>query len=710
MSGAPWAALVALAAAEVRRNWRSLVALGVLIGLGGAAVIAAASGARRTATAHDRLREATRIDDARVMSINAVRPEALRGLPHVITTKHAAMGVGEIEGPEVAYIAIQSLPPEPDDVFTPVLVSGRLYRAGAPDEAVMTERAARRQGIRPGAVVRLKMLAPPELLQFATGFGQPDGPVVELRITGLVRVPGPVIETAPILTSPALAARYPDAMSAGDITYLRLRDGARSVPAVQRAIDRLGSALPRTDSPLPPLQLLRPDDGDATIRTTARVLTRGLLVFVTVVGGVGLLTVALAFVRYHAGAIASQHVEAALGLTATERVGARVLAGSLSALVGVVVCVAGALIFAGMAPLGPLERSEPHPGWAPNMALIAAGAVATAAATLGLVAFAATRAGRPESVRVKPVHMWRLPGAPWLTTGVRFALEGGSGRRRVPVRSSLAGVVVGVLGVLGCSVFAASRDELVANRARWGWSADLAILNTTEAVVRRLTADERLQDVSVARVTQVRVGDADVTGYALTPVKGSLGWTTPTGRTPTGSSEVTLGRRLAERLAIGVGNSVRVAGPSGDTDFSVVGVGYGPSLARDHFGDNLLFSTEGLDRVARASPDQEALVRSRPGTNVASLTRELSESFEIAPPEQPPEVSNLAALGRLPSALGACLAVIAAAALSHLLIVTARRRARELTILRVLGFTPRQAGSSILVMAVTTAMVGAGAA
>lgn len=705
VSGVPLRALAVLATAELRRHWRSLLALGILVGLAGAGVVSATAAARRTSSAYDRLRDATNVDDARVVSINAVPPEQVSALPEVVASRQARMGVGQLAGPGVTYIAVQSLAPEPAGLSQPVLISGRPYRSGAPGEAVMTERAALRGGIRPGDVVRLKMLMPEEVLQFATGFGQPDGPAVELRITGLVRVPGPAIETAPVLASPAFAARHPEPMSAGHVSYLRLRDGAGSVPAVQAALDRLTRDLPPTGSPLPPLELLRPDDAASTVRATARVLSRGLLVFAAVAGAVGLLTAALAFLRYQAGRADAQRVEAALGLTSVERVAARAMAGILTAAAAAVVCAAASLAFAVIDPAGPMERYEPHPGWAPNAVLIALGSAATALVALALVAVTARRAGRAEPARAGAGRPWRLPGAPWVATGVRFALESRGGRRRIPVRSSLAGVVVGVLGVVGCAVFAASRDGLVDDHARWGWTADAAILNVTDPVVDRLVADDRLHDVAVTQVTSVRVGDGDVTGYAITPVKGSLGWTTPSGRVPTGPSEVTLGRRLAGRLDAGVGDAVTVGGPPG-ARFTVVGVGYGPSLARDRFGDNLLVTSAGLDRVRRTEADREALVRAGPGTDAEELRRQLAQTYEIAGPEPPAEVSNLDALGRLPSVLGVCLAVIAAVALSHLLLVTARRRAWDLAVLRVIGFTPGQARSSILVMALTSGVVG----
>lgn len=55
---------------------------------------------------------------------------------------------------------------------------------------------------------------------------------------------------------------------------------------------------------------------------------------------------------------------------------------------------------------------------------------------------------------------------------------------------------------------------------------------------------------------------------------------------------------------------------------------------------------------------------------------------------QPPEVGNLAALGRMPTALTGCLGLIATVALANFLVASTRRRGRDLAVLRVIGLNP----------------------
>ncbi|MGH9178274.1 MAG: hypothetical protein ACRD0N_06945 [Acidimicrobiales bacterium] len=143
------------------------------------------------------------------------------------------------------------------------------------------------------------MLMPDEVLQIATGFGEPDGPAVELRITGLVRVPGPAIEPPPILASPAFATRYAEPMSTGrELPPPAQRRRLHPKPSRRPSIAWSATFLRPTRSF--PLELLRPDDAASTTEARPTALSRGRLVVAAVAGAAGLLTAALALLRYQA--------------------------------------------------------------------------------------------------------------------------------------------------------------------------------------------------------------------------------------------------------------------------------------------------------------------------------------------------------------------------------------------------------------------------
>jgi hypothetical protein len=275
------------------------------------------------------------------------------------------------------------------------------------------------------------------------------------------------------------------------------------------------------------------------------------------------------------------------------------------------------------------------------------------------------------------------------------------------VRSSLTAVVLGVLGIVGTTTFAASRDALVSTPSRWGAPGHFSVVDVTPPTVARLAADPRVEALSTLRAGVVRAQGTDVSGYALISSKGSLGWTIVSGRMPSGPDEVMLGSRLARRLGLEEGDELTAEDPAGQSHrFRVVGVGLGPSVYRERLGDNVLFSGLGLERLQRAQPDHEALVLVKPSVDRNAFRQELAREYEIVEPERPSEVRNLVELGRLPQALGACLTVIAAVALGHALVTTVHRRAWDLAVLRVMGFTPGQAGRCLVAMALTTGVLG----
>jgi predicted lysophospholipase L1 biosynthesis ABC-type transport system permease subunit len=200
----------------------------------------------------------------------------------------------------------------------------------------------------------------------------------------------------------------------------------------------------------------------------------------------------------------------------------------------------------------------------------------------------------------------------------------------------------------------------------------------------------------------VPLGPARATAYSVEPRKGALPWTLLEGRLPHGGDELAVGPRLASELGLLVGDRVPV-GADGQLA-TVVGVVQAPALSSERLGTGVVLSQELLSRSAESQPLVSALVRATrdPDAVYARYAAEL----ELMPSAAPPEVSNLVDLGRLPGALQAFLVLVGAVALGHALVLTTRRRARDVGVLRALGFTPRQVGGTVFTMAGTTVVVG----
>jgi putative ABC transport system permease protein len=204
----------------------------------------------------------------------------------------------------------------------------------------------------------------------------------------------------------------------------------------------------------------------------------------------------------------------------------------------------------------------------------------------------------------------------------------------------------------------------------------------------------------------VAVGTRNVGAVARIPRKGALPWTMASGRLPTAADEVAVGPRLGHELDVAVGNTLTVRDPAGRPHaLRVVGVGMIATDSDTQLGSSMVVTPPTLTQLSTTPGYQDALVRFQPGT-AAGPIEDLASKFEIATPNLPVEVRNLRDLGGLPMLLGAFYALVGAAALVHALIVTSRRRVRDLAVLRALGFTSPQVVLTLVVMAVT--MVGFG--
>ena len=708
-----WYAVLALARVEFRRAWRTLVVLGLLAGLAGGVVIGATALARRTQTAPDRLRTAVEIDDARVIVFGD--PELGRkiaALPMVESSWTATSIISQIKGDDVAFAGITAGPPTPPGLFKPVVVEGR-----APErtnEIAIVEELAEQNNYKVGDRLQVGLLTPEQVAQFDTGFGEPEGPLLSLFVSGIVRMPsagqGGV---SGVLASESFSASY-DAYSVGPTVLLRLRDEPGVEQKLSAALDRLSreTPLPADAEEFGPLQATFPKRSeDPKVRTAQRVLVSGLGVFVLVALLAGLIATAQSLSRHHAAGAGEQRIEAALGLTTIERVLARALPALLGAAVAMAVSATVALLTAGLPPMGGLHRFEPHPGWAPNVARIALGALGTGIAFVVVAAATTWRAARVDAtasarMSVLPATLAARLRRPWLLAGTTVAVSRGRGRSAVPVRATAVGAVLGLAGVVAAATFSAGLHRLATTPSRYGWTADFSIPDAKPLDLPNVALDPRVDALNWVRQSSVRVGDRFVSAYSGTTIKGELGWTMLDGREPRTDDEVALGPAVADSIGAHVGDTATVTAPDGTARrLHVVGLVITPVDFNQALGESLLLTEQGLLALQQSPPVTSMLVKTRPG-GADSLRHTLARRFEIISTAAPSEVRQVTDLGRLPDALALFLASVAAAALAHGLVLTSRRRAHDIAVLRALGFTPRQVGLSVITMSGVTAVIG----
>lgn len=701
----PNPAVAVIARWEWARRWRSLVTLGVAGGLLGGLVIGGAVLARRTTSAPARLYATAAPGDVHLRLFDTDLATQAVALPAVDASWTGGVAVGRMEGaPSLQYSGVVAPLTATSPLVHPVVLEGRAPDPARRDEAMITESMAERAGFAVGDRVTLAMLSAEEIFQFDTGFGDPDGPTLDLTIVGVMRVPPGLFDGTPLLTTPAFAAAHRDLFSGFDVR-VRLRDGPAGADAfIEEVTHRADPGGDATPDDFALVDASQPRLGTDELQHSSRVLFAGLIAAVVVAGLAVAAAMAEAWSRHHGAQRATQRTEAALGLPSGQRVLARILpAAAAAAIGGLVAAVVGAGA-SWMEPVGSLWRVEPHRGWRLDVAAVVVGGAAVLTVMLALAAATAWRAGRNDADAAVAPTGRRLRFVPtrrgWPLAGAAFALSG-DGRRHVPVRMSIVACVVGIAGLAASMTFSASLDRLVQTPERWGWNADFVIADVDDGVIGELLADPRLAGVSDVYSGDVVIDGRPTSAYAVRKRQGDTGWVLQRGRQPAAPTEVVLGPKLAAQLGVVVGDRVIAAGVT----YAVVGLGLGPNANLEPLGTSALFSFEGLSQAATTNFFREALVQVAPGHDVDGVVAAYA-AYEVAPRTLPAAVRDVSELGSLPTLLGAFLAALAAIALLHALVVTVGGRARDLAVLRALGATPRESGLAVVAMALTSAVVG----
>jgi ABC-type lipoprotein release transport system permease subunit len=261
--------------------------------------------------------------------------------------------------------------------------------------------------------------------------------------------------------------------------------------------------------------------------------------------------------------------------------------------------------------------------------------------------------------------------------------------------------------VVAAGTFAASLDRLASEPARYGWVADFAWVDARDPQLAEIERDPGVKAVGFTTESQVELTRGNVSAVALEPRKGDIAYTLLEGRAPRTPREMSVGPRLADRLGVGVGDTVVVRPPSSKpVTITVTGINVVPAPDSSRFGESAAFTPDGLSELGNGQPFTAAFIRATGPDQARELFDRYSGDLELIRAAPPEDVQGLLDLNPLPAVLGWFLAAVAAAVLAHALVVTTRRRARELAVLRVIGFTPRQVAVSVVTMATMTAAIG----
>jgi ABC-type lipoprotein release transport system permease subunit len=722
--------------AEWRSRWRAWLGLGLLLGLAAGAVLALAAGARRTDSAYDRFLESHNAYDVMVSDFGqAGFPgvggfDKIRALPSVEDSAAGELGVIPLGRSHV--IALAS---EDGRIGTDInafkLLEGRRADPERADEAVLTYAAAQVGELRVGSTIpfvaaeHVDEITDPDEAAAARRFlaAAPDG---RLRIVGVEASPGelpPQMEDEDALAlhlTPALyrlhLLSFPDPPITPKVLLVELRDGADGASAFNADLNRLSEG-PGFDS-------IAQADHAAVVERSIHLQAVALwllagLVAISATLIAGQLLSRLTLVE------ATDHVAlGALGMSAR----ARALLGVVRAgVVGGVAAVAGTVIAVAVSsalPTGVARIAEPNPGPEVDVLVVGLGATATVVVVTALGAWAAWRAAaaKPDApasgdqgVRRRPsgvaraltaVGGWPLPA----TVGVRMALEPGRGPSAVPVRTTLAGVVLGVGALVGALTFGASLAHLLDSPRLYGQTWDLQLEDASDETFAErgrllLSGDPRVEAIGIgsAGSALLEVEGRRADAIALDAVEGDILPPMLAGNPPRGADEVALGARTARAVGADIGDVVEVA-RSDDraVPMRVVGRVAFPSVGTaSQLGDGVLATVAARDAVSpdEGSTPDDLFLRLAPGADPAAVVADLNaragtHAF-VQSTGSPADIVNFGRVESMPFVLGGILAAIAGATLAHLLLSAVRRRRRDLAILKTLGFVRGQVAGTV---------------
>ena len=728
---------------ELRRRWRSLTVLALLIGIAGTAVFAALAGARRGASAQERLDRLTLPSTAMILAnVPGFDWDPIARLPEVAALTRFVVdytmtpigfsgdGLGFPPADDVIYRKIEK----------PVIFSGRAIDPTRADEVMISRKFAAHYHKSVGDTLQLILSTPHEVVtQEPSGpHGSFTGPRLTMRIVGIGELsPAWGVDQAGsnggVTLSPGLYRTYkanivgpPGRLTQSFVNVLvRLHGGESALARVTKDFDRLTG---RSD--------IEVTDLVAQQRDSQRHLTfeaRCLVAFAIAAFVAALFLVGQAIARYAAANTEELRTLRALGMTPRQAVATATAGPATAGVVGTLLALGGALVASQWLPYGTGGLIEPDPGiswdwvvFGPGIAVVLGLVVAGAAGASWAALAAARREGtRRGSMIASAVARTRAPVP--LVVGTRFALEAGRGRTSVPVRPALLGAVMGVLGVLAAFTFSHGVTDAADNPARFGQTYQLASflgINSQDfGSAPRVLAALRAQP-TVAGVDDARTAVATVAGkqdsvslWAYSPGDKAIPVVILSGRVPESADELVLAPKTLSALHTHVGARIELTGSRKHAvAYTVVGSGLVPTGPHNGYADGGWITQHGYDRLFRGFKFHVILVTLAPSARHGDTPRSLAAAVtktdptlhgvQFGRPDPIPEVAELREVERLPLLLGLFLALLAIGAVGHALATAVRRRSHDFAVLRALGLSQQQCRWIVVTQASVLAVIG----
>ena len=738
-------------------------ALAVLIGLVGGVAMASVAAARSTQSSFPTFVARTNPSDLGVADLRAASggPGAsivptLAGLAHVkrvaswdvpnsLTVRPdgtpTVASVNAQAGGVFAVVSANGLFTKQDRV---TVVQGRMLDPTRADEAVASAVAARALGLHVGDVTRQGFYtdAQSNSPDFGTAKIRPVF-VQAVKVVGIVKFNNEVVQDdidrlpTYVVLSPALARRLAQCCGAGSDAFvgLQLDHGRQDVAAVESEIAR---SLPA--AVVASISSVQVAKAERAIEPESIAL------------GVFGVIAALAALLIAGQVIGRQLRFGADDLSVLRSLGAGPALTVADGLVGIVgAVVLGALLAAGvavalspLAPLGPVRAVEHAHRIAFDWTVLGLGPLVLIV-TLSAVAFVLAYRGAPH--RVARRHQRSAPAgsrlsraatrsglSPTAATGIRFAVEPGSGSNAAPVRSAIVGGTLAIVVVVATLIFGASLNTLVSRPPLYGWnwsyelrSAYSGISNIPERLaVSVLDRDKNIAAWTGVYFASMRIDDLTVPVVGTTP-DAPVEPSQLSGHTMEAANQIVLAPGTLAQLHKHLGDTVEAGSEALRTRLTIVGTAALPAVGiltnlHTELATGAVVAETLIPRSNRGLGKRDGpeaiFVRLRTNVEPAAALRTLKHDaagmstdpddgpVSVLGVQRPAEIVNYRTMGTTPALLGIGLAVGAATALGLTLIASVRRRRRDLALLKVLGFTRRQLAAVVIWQASVAAVIG----
>jgi hypothetical protein len=746
--------------ATFRRSWGGCLSIVLLVGLTGGIGMGSIAAARRTQASYSTFLATTKPSD---MSLNGVfapnltkNLERLPGVQRVeaVSSSLTAFPLGRTGAPtfgpasisgEVATIG--SINGEYFDQDRVTATAGRMADPNRADEFVATAEAERLLGWHVGELITMGFYTTAQSEEPAFGTVKVKPHVrLDMKLVGTVVFNNEVVldevDRYPTFLLFTPAATRP--VSSGEVNGLyglKLRDGSRGVPAVEREII---AALPKGTTYTFHVTSIVEGQVDRTVKPEAIALA--------VFGAVAMLAallIALQMIARQLRAKGEDHdVLRALGATRAIVMGDGLFGVVSALLLGSLLAVGVAIALSPLSPIGPVRAVYPSPGIAVDPTVFGFGLLVL---FVGIGAPAATLAHRwapgprrEESTEAEQGSMLaRLASNSGASVsavaGIRFALESGRGRTAVPVRSALFGTALAVLIVVATLTFGSGLSTLVSHPTLYGWNWNYALAGNYLVPPQAVSLVEK--DPDVAASSDISFANAQVDGQTVPIILATThAQVTPpmlSGHPLEANNQIVLGAATLAQLHKRVGDTVLATyGTPKDapvyvppTHLLIVGTATLPAIGSSQtlhtsmgIGAMIPFGIEPpAFKKFLHSPDPTlngptmVLIRFRAGVATAKALTTLhriadvgNEAFAavpngggggatvfVLPVQYPAEIENYRSIGATPLLLATGLAIGAVVALGLTLAASVRRRRRDLALLKTLGFTQRQLATCV---------------